>query len=118
MKTSSSDAKLLDQLQPVPAIHSSRYNTHANLLDVDLGELDAGVLVLELGEVGANDLAGSAPGGPEVDDGGLGRGDLGNKLVTILRNVRQRSAWCCANSSRALGACHKASSALVAYRSS
>lgn len=61
-----------------------RNDTHADLLDVDLGELDTGVLLLELGEVGTNDLAGSAPGRPEVDNGGLGGSNLGIRSASGL----------------------------------
>lgn len=103
-----------DQFQPFTP---SRHNTHADLLNVDLGEGDTGVLVLELGEVGADDLAGSAPGGPEVDDGGLGRGDLRKESATALANVKPRLGRCSADTSRTLRDRWLASTALVAHRS-
>lgn len=47
------------------------------LIDVDLVELDVGVGLAELLESRSDGLAGTAPGGVEVDDDGAGgRGDL------------------------------------------
>lgn len=59
-----------------------KYSTHSLLINVDLDELDAGVLGLKLGEVGADELAGAAPGGPVVDNDGLGAGDLKSVLLS------------------------------------
>lgn len=55
--------------------------TYGLLLNVDLGKLDAGVLGLELGEVGADELAGSAPSCPVVDNDRLGTRDLGVSMI-------------------------------------
>lgn len=50
----------------------------SELVNVNLVELDAGVLVAELLEERRDGLAGTAPGGEEVDDDGAGGfGDLG-----------------------------------------
>jgi hypothetical protein len=51
-------------------------NTHRLLLDINLDELDVGVLGLKLGKVGANKLARAAPSCPVVDDDGLLAVDL------------------------------------------
>lgn len=51
-------------------------NTYLLLLNVDLGELDTGVLVLKLGKVRADELARATPGCPVVDNDGLGTRDL------------------------------------------
>jgi len=59
----------------------SGLNTHSLLLDVDLGEDDVGVLGLKLGEVGADKLAGAAPGCPVVDNDDLGARDLWVSIV-------------------------------------
>lgn len=56
-------------------------NTHGLLLNVDLDKLDAGVLVLELGKVGTDELAWSTPGCPVVDNDGLRAGDLESALA-------------------------------------
>lgn len=52
------------------------HDTHGLLLDVNLDKLDVGELVLELGEVGADELARAAPGGPVVDNDDVAGVDL------------------------------------------
>jgi hypothetical protein len=62
------------------------------LIDVDLVELDVGVGLAELLEGRGDGLAGTAPGGVEVDDDGAGdRGDLFRVLSDaggVLAGVR------------------------------
>lgn len=50
--------------------------THGNLLNVDLCKSHAGELLLKLGKVRADELAGAAPGCPVVDNNRLGAVDL------------------------------------------
>lgn len=57
--------------------------THLDLLDVEFGELDAREQGLHLGEDGRDHLAGTAPGGPVVDDNGLGAVDLRGGSVYV-----------------------------------
>jgi hypothetical protein len=58
------------------------------LIDVDLVELDAGVGLAELLEGRGDGLAGTAPGGVEVDDDGAGGvGDLFLVLGDAVRSI-------------------------------
>jgi len=65
----------------------------AELVNVDLVELDAGVLLAQLLDCGRNGLAGTAPLGEEVDeDGLLGVGNLGLEVLLTVRRVLLASA--------------------------
>lgn len=59
----------------------------AELVNVDLVELDAGVLLAQLLDGGGDGLAGTAPLGEEVDEDGLAR--AGNLGLEVLLTIKQ-----------------------------
>lgn len=69
----------LPSFLPILQKRKGRHGSHAkvlghlsHLIDIDLDESHIGVLLAELADFRGNGLAGTAPGGIEVDDDGAG----------------------------------------------